>query len=74
MEIITFQMHKNLFLEINDQSGHWPMYAGRGLHMWAKACIRRHILGTNLLSRYDNVRGKEKRLQGFFTKRWACVL
>ena len=42
MEIITFQMHKNLFLEINDQSGHWPMYVGRGLRTWAKACICRH--------------------------------
>ena len=25
-------------------------------------------LGTNLLSRYDNEKGKEERLQGFLTK------
>ena len=36
-------MHKNLFLKINGQSSPWPMYVGSGLHMWAKACVRRHI-------------------------------
>ena len=35
-------MSKNLFLEINDQRGPWPTYMGSILHMWAKACIRRH--------------------------------
>ena len=36
-------MNKNLFLKINDQSGHRLMYVGSDLHMWAKACVRRHI-------------------------------
>ena len=43
MENITFKMHKNLFLEINDQSGPRPTYVGHGLCTWAKACVRRHI-------------------------------
>ena len=36
-------MHKNIFLEINDQSGPRPMYVGSGLHTWAKACVHKHI-------------------------------
>ena len=35
-------MHKNIFLEIKDQSGPWPTYVGSGLCTWAKACVRRH--------------------------------
>ena len=35
-------MSKNLFLEINDQRGHRPMYVGYSLRTWAKACVRRH--------------------------------
>ena len=36
-------MHKNIFLEIKDQSGPWPMYMGRSLRTRAKACMHRHI-------------------------------
>ena len=36
-------MHKNLFLEIKDQSGPWPTYMGNDLRTQAKACVRRHI-------------------------------
>ena len=43
MENITFQIHKNIFMKINDQSGPRPTYKGHDLRTRAKACVRRHI-------------------------------
>ena len=42
MENITFQIHKNIFMKINDQSGPRPTYVGNDLRAWAKACVHRH--------------------------------
>ena len=33
MENVTFSMHKNIYLEINDQSDPWPTYMGSSLRM-----------------------------------------
>ena len=36
-------MHKNLLVEIKNQSSPWPTYVGKSLRTRAKACIHRHI-------------------------------